>query len=212
MDSFVISQGDSTDFQRATQMCMHHLMATLMPSVLQMRNSVMCLIPWTEEKHKGWDRCIPCALSTYILVRGDRNINTNASLQIVITIAKESEKKLNYRARQDVHPRGGGQGGPLCVSDNQSETWSCESQPWLRSFWKIPVPREFPGSSVVRPWHSHCKGAWFQSLVGELRTLMQYQQAKNYIGISVPRPHPQRLQFDLSALGLGHQYKFPPLL
>ena len=78
MDSFAIFQGASTDFQRATQICMHHLRATLIPSALQTQNSVMCLIPWPEEKHKGWDRHIPCALSTYILVRGDGNTHTNA--------------------------------------------------------------------------------------------------------------------------------------
>ena len=40
------------------------------------------------------------------------------------------------------------------------------------------LSREFPGSQVVRMLHSHYRGVWVQSLVGEIRSHMPWGTAK----------------------------------
>ena len=40
------------------------------------------------------------------------------------------------------------------------------------------LSREFPGSKVVRMLHSHYRGVWVQSLVGEIRSHMPWGTAK----------------------------------
>ena len=47
-------------------------------------------------------------------------------------------------------------------------------------FHTIKRMREFPDGPVVRTPHSHCPGAWVQSLAGELRSHKLHPQPKSF--------------------------------